>query len=70
MRREITLLRIVARVVLELLIIWMTMMRQSWQTTTATLRNRSAAIRCSALDPLEEENVFVVERAAGLPLPL
>jgi len=69
-RREMTLLRIVARVVLELLIIWMTMMRQSWQTTTATPRNRSAAMRCSTLDPLEVENVFVVERAAGLPLLL
>jgi len=65
-----TLLRIVARVILELLIIWMTIIRQSWQTTTATPRNRSAAIRCSALGPLEVENVFVVESAAGLPLPL
>lgn len=65
-----TLLRIVARVFRELLIIWTTIIRQSWQTTIDTPRKRSAINRCSGLRPPTLPNVAVVDNFAGLPVGL
>lgn len=65
-----TLLRIVVRVFRELLIIWITIIRQSWQTTMETPRKRSATKRCSGVRPPRLPNVAVVDNLAGLPVGL